>query len=94
MNPTSLHLLALMLFGISAVEWVVAGLKGVALLNRSPWFVLWCCTEVVLGSLAALAFYEAYASRDIYVVTIVIISTTLGCAIGCSLSGAVRWRKR
>jgi hypothetical protein len=87
-------LLLLLLFGIAGIEWLVAGIKGVALLNRSPAFVLCCATEVVLGSLAGWVFYEAYASRDVLVIIPVTAATALGCMLGCSLSGAVKWRQR
>jgi hypothetical protein len=90
---TSPLILSIILFLISWIEWYIYGKKGVALLNRSPWLIFWACLEVFMAAIAGYGFYDAYASKNIWFASAIILATVLGCAIGCATSGVVEWKK-
>lgn len=94
MLTSNLHLwLPLIIFGIAYAEWLVYGLKSVALLNRSPWLIFWACVEVCLGAIMGFGFFDAYQTRELRTMAELVLAMVAGCALGCGTSGAVKWRK-
>lgn len=81
------------LFGISCIEWWVFGRKGMALLERRPSLIGWVCLEVILGVVAGLGLFSTFKAQSWIDLTLVTAALTAGAALGCALSGAIKWRR-